>query len=104
MAALVVAALFWGNCFSCPQLLAALQSHQPAHGCCHKTKSASSECQSQVLKSFVKADFGAKAPALPAVARLVGPPTAAAPLADNLARVEEHTPPDLFSLHSSFRI
>jgi len=103
MAALVVAALFWGNCLSCPQLLAALQSHQPAHGCCHKTKSASSECQSQVLKSFVKAESSAPALALPIVARLVGLP-AAAPLADNLARVEEHTPPDLFSLHSSFRI
>ena len=104
MAALVVAALFWGNCFSCPQLLAALQSHQPAHGCCHKTKSAASECQSQVLKSFVKAESGAPALALHVMPLLVEPPAAASGLADRFVRVEEHALPDLLSLHSSFRI
>jgi len=103
MAALVVAALFWGNCFSCPQLLAALQSHQPAHGCCHKTKSGPTACQTQLLKSFVKAPSSAPAPALPVAARLVEP-LAAAALADRFVRVEEHTPLDLLSLHSSFRI
>ena len=103
MAALVVVALFWGNCFSCPQLLAALQSHQPAHGCCHKTKPESSACQTQLLKIFVKAESSVPAPALPVAARLVEPPAAAA-LADSFVRVEEHTPPDLLSLHSSFRI
>jgi hypothetical protein len=103
MAALVVVALFWGNCFSCPQLLAALQSRQPSHGCCHKTKSTSSECQSQVLKSFVKAEPSVPALALPVVARFVEPPVTPA-LADSFVCVEEHTLPDLLSLHSSFRI
>src|SRR5262249_34513848 len=102
MAALVVVALFWGNCFSCPQLLAALQSHQPAHGCCHKTKS-SPDCGTQVLKSFVKAEPGSTAPELPIVERVVEPPAAAAP-AERLVVVEEHPLPDLLSLHSSFRI
>jgi hypothetical protein len=103
MAALVVVALFWGNCLSCPQLLAALHSHQPAHGCCHKTQPASSACQTQLLKSFVKAETSTPAPSLPVMARLVETP-AAADLTDSFVRVEEHTLPDLLSLHSSFRI
>ena len=103
MAALVVVALFCGNCFSCPQLLAALQSHQPAHGCCHKTKSSASECQTQVLKSFVKAELSAPAPAVPAVVRFVEPSAAASPEV-SFVGTETHTLPDLLSLHSSFRI
>ncbi len=50
MAALIIAALFWGNCFSCPQLLLAAQKH----GCCPHTKSSKTECQTPGLKSFVR--------------------------------------------------
>src|SRR5215472_12601951 len=94
MAALVVVALFWGNCFSCPQLLAALQSHQPAHGCCHKTRQPASGCQTQVLKSFVKAASAAPATVLPIVARMAEPP---APAVAEVSFVpeEQHSPPDL---------
>jgi hypothetical protein len=61
LAALVIVALFWGNCLSCPQLLLALNSH----GCCHH---ATIDCQAQALSHFVKADIGAHAPALSTVA------------------------------------
>ena len=56
MALLIIAALFWGNCFSCPQLLVAQK-----HGCCPHTKSAKTECQTQGLKNFVKAEKSAPA-------------------------------------------
>lgn len=102
MAALVVLALLFGNCFSCPQLLAALQAHQPAHGCCHKTKPGSPECQSQVLKSFVKAEASAPAPALMVTAWRVEPPVVVS-LADQSTVVQVELP-DLLALHSSFRI
>jgi len=102
MAALVVVALFWGNCYSCPQLLAALQAHQPAHGCCHKTKPGSPECQSQVLKSFVKAEVSAPAPALLVAAWRVERPVVVS-LADQSTDVQLDLP-DLLALHSSFRI
>jgi hypothetical protein len=52
MAALIIAALFWGNCFSCPQLLLASQKH----GCCPHTKSNQTECKTPGLKSFVKSE------------------------------------------------
>ena len=52
MAALVVMALFWGNCFSCPQILLAAQKH----GCCPHGKADQKECKTQGLRNFVKAD------------------------------------------------
>ena len=105
MAALVVVALFWGNCLSCPQALAALRSQQPVHGCCHKTRPAAPECQSQGLKNFVKAPQGAQAEALPVAPGLVEP-LAAAPLGGHTSFVAgaEHATPDLLSMYSSFRI
>jgi len=51
MAVLVVLALFWGNCFSCPQVLS-----QASHGCCHHSKAPNTKCQTRVLQHFVKAD------------------------------------------------
>jgi hypothetical protein len=105
MAALVVVALFWGNCFSCPQLLAALHSQQPDHGCCHKTGPASTECQSQGLKNFVKAPQGAQAEALPVAMGLAEVFAVAALDGDNFSvAAAEHAAPDLLSLYSSFRI
>jgi hypothetical protein len=105
MAALVVAALFWGNCFSCPQMLLALQSHQPPHGCCHRTKPTTANCQTQVLRHFVKADVVVAV--APVVSSVVGPVVAMAPpegpgLASSIPVV--HTSPDLLSLHSNLRI
>jgi hypothetical protein len=52
MAALVVIALFWGNCFSCPQILLAAQKHH----CCPHGKSDPTECKTQGLRNFVKAE------------------------------------------------
>lgn len=104
MAVLVVAALFWGNCFSCPQVLLALQSHQPAHGCCHRTKPVSTDCHSQGLRHFVQAD--PQPPAALAVAELVEPvsPVSLTQGAMVAPARAEHAPPDLLSLHSTFRI
>ena len=63
MAVLIVAALFWGNCYSCPQALLSLQAHR----CCHPTKASHPDCQSQLLQHFVKAHAAEQA--VPAVAR-----------------------------------
>src|ERR1022692_2996879 len=43
MAALVVVALFWGNCFSCPQILLAAQKHS----CCPHGKADPNDCKTQ---------------------------------------------------------
>ncbi|MBZ5617390.1 MAG: hypothetical protein LAQ69_01465 [Acidobacteriia bacterium] len=106
MATLLVVALFLGNCFSCPQVLLALQSHQPAHGCCHRTKPTTENCQTQVLRHFVKADPGTATPSVPMAVGVVEPLLAAAlPQGSSLAfNPVDHAPPDLLSLHSTFRI
>ena len=103
MAALVVIALFWGNCYSCPQAMLALADHQPAHQCCHHTK-APVTCPSPTLHNFVKADSGpSQAPAAPVVAMAIQPVTPA--ISSEFTFVTaEYTPPDLLSLNSSFRI
>lgn len=105
MAALVVMALFFGNCLSCPQMLA-----QGAHRCCHRSQPATAKCQSQGLQNFVKSD-DAGAQARPATAARVGPtavpaarvfpaPQAVLALADPV-----FTPPSLvISSNSSLRI
>jgi hypothetical protein len=105
MAALVVSALFFGNCLSCPQMLMAIAGHQPGHGCCHHP-TAKIDCHSQALSHFVKAQganatpaFAASglAPAVAAVTTLARP--AIAPW-----RVADVAPPDLLSLHSLLRV
>jgi len=99
MAALVVVALFWGNCFSCPQTLLASASHQ----CCKPHKQTSSRCETQNLQQFVKADIGAPVPAMPVVAQAVMPailflsePPSPAP--------GEYSPPGSPALHSILRV
>jgi hypothetical protein len=71
-----------------------LTSKQPAHGCCHRTKQASQDCGTQVLRNFVKADPVAPAPALPVVAEVVA---AAMPSVEWHGEMppapEEHAPP-----------
>src|ERR1017187_1126241 len=105
IAALVVAALFWGNCFSCPQILLALQSHQPAHGCCHRTKQTTENCQTQVLRHFVKAEAGVEPAAAPIGAAVVVVPVGL-PQGPRLSASipAEYAPPDLLSLQSNFRL
>jgi hypothetical protein len=96
MAALVIVALFWGNCFSCPQALLAQQTH----GCCHRTKSTPSTCQSQGLKNFVKAEGGVQVDPGPVVAAAVEPVLAVSLFTIHLSASSptEHTPPELLSL------
>ena len=96
MAALLIVALFWGNCFSCPQALLLLQ----AHGCCHHTKPAPSTCQSQGLKSFVKAEGGVQVDPGPAVAAVVEPVLAVVlvTMHESATSPTEHTPPEILSL------
>jgi hypothetical protein len=94
MAALVIVALFWGNCFSCPQALLALQSH----GCCHRTKSAPSTCQSQGVKNFVKAESGVQVDPGSVVAAIVKPVLAALfTMRESAISPTEHTPPEILS-------
>ena len=105
MAALIVVALLWGNCLSCPQMLLAAATNQPAHSCCHKTKSAGTTCQSQGLQHFLKASPETQTLAVAVVAPVA--PAIAVPLALGalVSPVEVvHAPPDLLALHSAFRI
>ena len=111
LAFLLLGALLWGNCLSCPQLLLSLASHTPAHGCCkHPGKqpvTPRDECQSFALKHFVKADPAPKAH-LQAVAyaHVGGADTqAVAPIAPRaVVVVIPYSPPDLEVLNSSIRI
>ena len=108
MAALVIVALFWGNCFSCPQILLSLKTHQASHACCKRgQKPVESTCQNQGMQHFLKTDPAkigqADAPVavLPvAVSAFPMPQTSATVVVEMAA----HAPPDLLSLHSSFRI
>lgn len=92
MAVLVVVALFWGNCFSCPQLLLSLDKH----GCCHRTKAPKGDCQSRELQTFVKAEKAVPAAIAPvSAAVVVEPPIVSAGLSDCPAVLAEiqHAPP-----------
>jgi hypothetical protein len=94
MAALVVAALFWGNCYSCPQGLLAAQIHK----CCHHTKAPAADCQLQNLQHFVKVPTGDQA--TPAVAQFAKPiaPVLLSQRDDSHPVTVEPIPPDLLSL------
>ena len=69
MAMLVVVALFWGNCYSCPQMMLSSANH----GCCHRTNAPKTECRSQSLRDFVKAEKAAPVPVLPVAAVIPAP-------------------------------
>jgi len=62
MALLVITALFWGNCFSCPRMIVA----QTAHHCCKHVKI---DCGTQSLRDYVKTDM----PDAPVVMAVVAP-------------------------------
>jgi hypothetical protein len=70
MATLAMVSLLWGNCLSCPQMMAALTSHPADHSCCHKPQPASARCHTEDLRHFVKTDT--HAPVAPAVAEWAG--------------------------------
>ena len=88
MALLVMAALFWGNCFSCPQVL--LSASQ--HSCCHRTKAPKTECNTQGLRNFVKAEKAAPVSSLPVTVALIAPPAE--------TMLEAIVPPPLQIVHS----
>ena len=93
MALLIIAALFWGNCYSCPQILIAQQ-----HQCCHHTQAPADTCVSQSLQHFVKADIGTIAP--PVVSDLVEAitPLSFEPAPESVIFIPFAEAPDLFSL------
>ncbi len=93
LAVLIIAALFWGNCFSCPQLLLA-----QVHTCCHKSKPDTAKCQTQSLRHYVKADPADSAPAVAAVAVVSVPETVTTVAPPVTAPVPSPTPPELISL------
>jgi hypothetical protein len=97
MAVLISVALFWGNCFSCPQVLLSLKAHQSAHGCCHKTKKTAQGCTSQALQHFVKADPGAHAPAVAGVVAAIEHAPTVARFSESALTPLEHAPPGAFS-------
>jgi len=102
LAGLIVAALFWGNCFSCPQLLLSFAQKAP-HGCCKRSAPVTRTCSTAALKHFVKADPVA-------VAAPVAAPAAAVQATESVAVYRPvttnrfHPPPDLLELTSLLRI
>ena len=97
MAALVVMALFWGNCFSCPQVLLAAQKHS----CCPHGKANPGECKTQGLRAFVKAEKVVPGAAVAVVtAVVIAAPLSIARLSSALAIpvTAAYTPPDLLPL------
>jgi hypothetical protein len=104
-AVLAVVALFFGNCLTCPQMTAS-QSCCHRNQRCHQHQRSDQACQSQALNHFVKADTADHAVTLAVVS--IAPETrdrvgAAGPGAAAFTAAE-YGPPDLMSLHSSFRI
>ena len=99
---LLLAALVWGNCWSCPQVLLSL-GHAPSHDCC---KHSRVDCQSVALKHFVKSDPVVKAPvpvAAPLALSAEAPPQALSLRATPIFPIL-HSPPDRSLLNSTFRI
>jgi len=95
MAALVITALFWGNCFSCPQILLAAQRHH----CCPHGKADPTECKTQGLRNFVKAEQAAQI-APPAVVAVLQPHMVALPLIvpATVPAPAIYTPPNILPL------
>jgi hypothetical protein len=108
MTALVVVALFWGNCLSCPQVLLSLRKHPSNHDCCKKKGQQSTQtCSSRGLQHFVKADPAVSSQATPAAELpLEAPADDSLPevLTDCTQAVQSHAPPDPLTLHGSFRV
>jgi hypothetical protein len=108
---LLLAALLWGNCLSCPQVLLSLTSHTPAHDCCKPTGKvpvkSQNNCQSFALQHFVKADPASQARLQPAAYAHVAvtDTQAVAPAARAIVIVViQHSPPKLEILNSNIRI
>ena len=100
MAALVVMALLFGNCFSCPQMWV-----QDAHRCCHRNKPVTAQCDTQNLQHFVKSEARAQVSPATATAEAIEP--AAVVLPSETLQFAVHlseAPPDPLSLTSSLRI
>ncbi|MBS1859064.1 MAG: hypothetical protein JST11_27070 [Acidobacteria bacterium] len=91
MAVLVVAALFWGNCYSCPQMLLA----KAQHACCHRTKAPKDECATQGLRTFVKAEKAAPVSTLPVTVATIAPPAEHAPVSFTAAPLPVDSAPTL---------
>ena len=103
MVALAVVALLWGNCFSCPDMIALAASHPSPHSCCHKPQ-PSTNCHTQNLQQFVQAD--AHAPVAQTVAELTELPAVPAPVTAWAleTRTTLHSPPEPPNLPATLRI
>lgn len=105
MVTLIVAALFFGNCLSCPQMRMASANQQPGHGCCHH-RTAKIECSAPALSHFVKAQGASPAPVFASmgVAPALASTTVLARPVLAPWRAADVPPPDLISLHSPIRV
>lgn len=110
-ALLILAALLWGNCFSCPQLLLTAVTQAPPHSCCkHPGKApvtSRADCVSLALKHFVKADPAQKAQLQAVAVAHVAVSEQAGAEPDSRPEffvAFVHSPPDIQLLNSTFRI
>src|SRR5664279_4324799 len=101
MVALAIVAMLWGNCFSCPEMLA---SRQQAHSCCPKPQSDPAKCHTQGMQHFVTA--GTHTPIGPPVAELAELPAHVALPARWISRPFQnlHAPPEAPNIILSLRI
>ena len=92
LVALIVSALFWGNCLSCPQML--LSRAAPSHGCCKHKRAPG--CNTQDLRHFVKTDSASPVSPQPAALAKAAPPASAVlALTAFVPLPEVFAPPDL---------
>jgi hypothetical protein len=104
-AALMVVALFWGNCLSCPQMLLSAAARKSAHGCCKRTKAGvCQECQKNLQQFEPSGGTTTPAVAVPvALADDSTAPAAAVAIASDVSEAA-HAPPGRLALLSSLRI
>jgi hypothetical protein len=104
MVTLALVAMLWGNCLSCPDMLAATASHQPDHSCCHKPQPAQVKCHTQSMQHFVQAET--HAPVAPVAAELAETPALAMlPVRWTSAPLPAlHAPPGSPTLSTTLRI
>jgi hypothetical protein len=96
MVTLVVAALLWGNCLTCPQMA--------THSCCPKPQPASFQCHMENMQHFVKAD--GPATSAPMAAELAELPAADAPAPQQPAAAlpDLHAPPGSPGTSTNLRV
>jgi hypothetical protein len=104
LALLLLGALLWANCWSCPQLLLCQPDRDPSHECCKHPAGSQKGCASFGLQHFVKTDPAPKAQLQAAGPIYLVSRESMPVLVWRVTAVTPYSPPDLEVLNSSIRI